>query len=113
MNLDITKFDDEDYYSEHCEEILVYKIDNKITLAKSELYDVLEFELDQYREYGSDGKWNRMVYSICYLCRRYFELDWFKGLTKYQENYFDKQPYEVKRYEYQKIITVTEWQSIE
>ena len=111
--LDITKFEDEDYYNEHCEEILVYKIDNKIELADDEMYDVLEFELKQYREYGDKGRWDRSVNSICYLCRRYFEVDWSEGLTEYQENYFRTQPYEVKRVEYEKTITVTEWNAVE
>ena len=111
-NLDVTKFEDSKYYCKHCEEILVYKIDNNIKLNEDELWDFLEFELTQYREYGDKGRWDRSVYSICYLCHRYFELDWSEGLTEYQESEIYTQPYEVKRHEYQKTITVTEWEAI-
>lgn len=110
--LDITKFDDEDYYSDHCEEILVYKIDNNMKLYNDELYDLLEFEIDDYREYGDNNRWDRSVSSICKLCNRYFKLNWFEGLTEMQENSFFEQPYEVKRIEYEKTIVVTKWISV-
>lgn len=112
-NLDITKFEDNDYYNEHCEEILVYKIDNNIELDEGEMWDLLEFEIKKYREYGDMGRWDRSVNSICELCNRYFELDWSQGLTEYQENYFGEQPYEVEQIEYQKTVTITEWKSVE
>lgn len=111
-NLDVTKFDDRSYFLEHCEEILVYKIDNKIELTNNEMFYFLEYEINKYREYGDKGKKDRLVYSICYLCNRYFELDWCEGLGKYQENCFYEQPYEVEKNEYEKTITVTEWKAV-
>ena len=111
-NLDVTKFDDEDYYYEHYKEILIYKIDNNMKLYNDELYDLLEFELCNYREYGDNNRWDRCVSSICELDNRYFKLNWFEGLTEMQENSFYEQPYEVEKVEYEKTITVTEWKAV-
>lgn len=43
---------------------------------------------------------------------RYFSLNWSRRLTEYQENEYMYQPVEVKLHEYEKTITVREWEEI-
>ena len=47
--------------------------------------------------------------TIKHVCGRYWEIDWQKGLTEYEEDQIDEQPFEVRKNEYEKVITVTEW----
>lgn len=56
---------------------------------------------------GECHRWTQSVKSIVELCGRYFAIDWDRGLTEMQENYFYNQPYEVKKIE--KMVKVTEW----
>ena len=44
---------------------------------------------------------------------RFFAIDWMAALTECQESDFWQQPREVRKHEYQKTITVTEWLPIE
>lgn len=97
------------YYEEHFEELMCQKIDNQVTLTDKELYRLLDYEIEEEREYGEDDRWSKGVSSIIKLCDRYFLLYWRKGLTEMQENEFYDQPYEVEKVQYEKTITVTEW----
>lgn len=81
------------YYEEHFEEIIVSKIDNRECLSDEELRRLTEYSIQ--RDYGENGRWNRAVYDVIELCERYFNLTWYEGLTEYQDNEFNEQPYEV------------------
>lgn len=104
--------DEKKYYEEHFEEIIVQKIDNGEKLTESEIkeciWDYPRVELIE----GDSGRWTQYMKSIIELCGRTFCFPWEKGLTEYQENGFYYQPYEVKKHEYEKTITVTEWRKI-
>ena len=102
----------QEYYESHFEELMCKKIDSQITLTERELSRLLEYELEEEREYGDDDRWSRGVASIIKLCGRYFILYWQKGLTEMQESWFSDQPYEVEKVEYEKTITVKEWWEI-
>ena len=66
---------------------------------------IQEYDIDTQE--GDDGRWFRGMYTVVELGGRHFGINWFKGLTEYQDNEFDFQPEEVERHE--KMITVTEW----
>jgi|GEM_PF-897039 len=107
----LKKEQDEKYYWEHFEEIMLNKIDNKEELTRGEL-KILALEYDVDQDEGDEGRWERHMTSIAKLRDRYFAVNWGRGLTEYQENSFYEQPYEVEKITYEKTITVTEWKSI-
>lgn len=96
-----------EYYETHFEEIMCNNIDNGVSLDEKELRRLLEYEIE--RSYGEDDRWSRGVTSIIKLCNRYFLLYWNKGLTELQEDWFNDQPYEVEKVQYEKTIIVKEW----
>lgn len=104
---------DKEYYQEHMDEILVNKIDSGESLTEKEIRDFLwECGEDVCDINGSCGRWMMSMRTIKRVCGRYWEIDWQKGLTEYQENEIDEQPFEVKKHEYEKKIVVTEWLKI-
>jgi hypothetical protein len=106
------KLEEEAYYREHFEEIMVKKIDNGELLDESELA-ALVFECNTISTtYGDKGRWSRSAQTIVELEDRYFCVDWYEGLTENQDNEFYDQPYEVEKHTYEKTITVTEWRKI-
>ena len=97
----------EDYYYEHFEELMVEKIDKNEKLTERELSEIREYSIED--DEGDEGRWVRHMTSIVEMCGRFFELNWSRGLTEYQENEFYDQPFEVVKSTYEKTITVTEW----
>lgn len=104
--------DEEDYYWDHFEEIMVRKIDTGEKLSEKELRTIVFETKEVERNKGENQRWTRSVESIVEMHGRYFCIDWEEGLTEYQENEFFNQPYEVERNTYEKTITVTEWKRI-
>ena len=86
---------------------LLNAIESNRDLKDYELKSLQEFSIDDIE--GDIGRWTQSIESIVELCGKYFSLCWERGLTEHQENLFYNQPYEVKKHEYEKTITVTEW----
>lgn len=105
------KKQDEDYYTEHFEEIMLEKIDAGEKLTEDELSE-LAYDYGEEREYGENRRWSRSVTSIVKIKDRFFCIEWENGLTGSQPNEFYNQPYEVTKKTYEKTITVTEWVSV-
>lgn len=106
MITDKTKWNDADYYEENFEDIMYDKITEGIDLTEDELEDLIfDYQIEEFE--GDRGRWVVGTQSIIRLRDKYFAIDWFKGLTEYQENEIDDQPYEVKKVE--KMVPVTEW----
>jgi hypothetical protein len=73
-------------------------------------------ECQDYRvdtDYGDDFRWQKQVFTVVQLYNRTFMIEWMQGLTEYQDNSYDYQPYEVEKISYEKTITVTEWKTKE
>jgi hypothetical protein len=103
---------EQEYYEEHFEEIMAYKIINGEKLTEEEIRELVwDYEVD--REEGDNRRWSRTITSIVQLCDKYFSIDWEQGLTECQENEYYNQPYEVVKHTYEKTITVTEWAVVE
>lgn len=75
-------------------------------------YLVDNCELREDREVGENRRWSRSVCSIVELGGKYYSITWEEGLTENQENDFTNQPIEVKLNEYEKTITVREWNPV-
>lgn len=104
--------EEQDYYREHFNEIIVNKIDSGEKLTEKEIETVV-FETNEIEHNeGESLRWTRSIKTIVEMCGRYFCVNWDKGLTECQENDFYHQPYEVKKCTYEKTITVTEWSKI-
>lgn len=88
----------------------LHKVDNGVVFTKTELKDIVfEDTKVKHIENISRGnrRWTESISTIVKADDRYFSIDWERGLTELQENYFLEQPYEVIKTE--KVITVTEW----
>lgn len=55
------------------------------------------------------GRWRENMVTVFEVGGRYFAIEWECGLTERQENEYNSQPVEVKKHEYEKTFTVTEW----
>lgn len=63
---------------------------------------VEENDIENYR-------WTKLVRTIVEVDDRYFAIEWQKGLTEMQDNFFDEQPYEVERKVEVETIEVISW----
>lgn len=103
---------DKHYYEKNFEKIMLDKIDNKENLTESELKRLIyDYRVDT--DYGDDFRWQKQVFTVVQLYNRTFMIEWMQGLTEYQDNSYDYQPYEVEKISYEKTITVTEWETKE
>lgn len=92
---------------------LIEKIDKGIDLTERELRTfVFEVGKEVYREEGENCRWSRSVFVVKQVDDRFFSITYEEGLTECQENEYYCQPTEVVKHEYQKTITVTEWERI-
>lgn len=100
-----------EYYLNHFEEIMYYKICNNIDLTEEDL-KMLIHETKQVDVIEHDeNRWTRTMETIVMLNNKLFSIIWSRGLTESQENGYYNQPVEVK--EVTKTITVKEYVQIE
>ena len=62
------------------------------------------YMVDQIK--GANGRWTQSVRTILNIEGELWAVDWYRGLTEYQENEFPHQPYRVRRVE--RVVTRTE-----
>lgn len=60
-----------------------------------------------YQEEGDSGRWTTFMVTVVEVNGKLYAINWQRGLTEYQENTFDEQPYEceLERKEVKKIVT--------
>lgn len=80
--------------------------DSGYEFSESELSE-LAYENSISTEYGDKLRWVRPVTTIIEFDGRYFQIDWYEGLTEMQPNEFFDQPFEVKKESHEETITVT------
>lgn len=90
--------------------------------TERELHDLRWFNIDLEEDVYNDLKsideladaeldrWSRSASFIFQYKDEYFCLDYQEALTELQEDYYDRQPYKVKKVE--KQITVIDWEAI-
>lgn len=72
------------------------KIYNGEELTEDELNEAV-FNLNEVTtKYGENGRWSRYAETIIKIEDKLFCIEWEQGLTEYQENCFEYQPYEVE-----------------
>ena len=83
----------------------IAKLKNGEKLNESELITLcfdgcFEDEID-----GDSGRWTQGVSTIIDVDGQLYRIDWARGLTEYQDNEFESQPYKVEKVE--KVVTKT------
>lgn len=56
---------------------------------------------------GDSGRWQKLITKVFCFGDRFFAIDYEQGLTEYQENSYEYQPYEVTKKEV--MILQTKW----
>ena len=74
--------------------------------------DLLDYET-AYEEALDRGRWSEFMQTIIKLNDHYINIYWHRGLTEYQDHWYEKEMCEVVPYTYEKTITVMEWRNIE
>lgn len=98
------------WIQEHLGEYLLDKVDNGEKLSESEIADFYnEFkQIEETTVYRT--RWTDIMNTVVQVPDgRFFMIEWQEGLTEYQDNVFDNQPYEVELHEFEKTIVVKEW----
>lgn len=90
---------------------ILNKIDKKEELSDAEISKALDLYTVSIQK-GANLRWTQAIKSIIQLQDRYFCIEWQQGLTEYQDDSFNNQPYEVKKVEYEKVIKVCEWHRV-
>lgn len=98
---------DKQYYYGHMEEVLAEKVRAGVPLTESELEDFATQLHAEDEIEGDIGRWDQAITTIIKLNDEFWAIDWQRGLTEYQENYFGDQPRQVRPVE--KTIVVREW----
>lgn len=69
---------------------------NGYDFSESEMRDLFEmYEVDEVSD--GPGRWEEYVTTVIKVCGHLFAIDWERGLTESQEDYFGSQPYEVEK----------------
>ena len=106
--------DKNDYNNfEFNDEYFEYLLNNNEEFDEEDLREFIDgWEIE--RNYGEDHRWDREVISICELLNKYYCIYWRQGLTEYQPDDFDdSQPFEVHKYNYEKLCHFHDWLSKE
>lgn len=86
------------------EEFLKY-FDSGKKFSENELRELIEWA--DRTDAGYEGRWEKQMTSFIEVGSRIFLFDWQRGLTEYQENYYE-QPIEVKKITNEKIVKFIE-----
>ncbi len=99
-----------DYYDKH-----------EFGVMAAEWLEIVDFQVDEdiikvlldefavYEEAVQRTRWSDCMISIIQLGDRYFRLEWNRGLTEYQDNYYFNKFVEVEMIEKVITQTVIEW----
>lgn len=101
----------EKYYYEHMAEVLSEKLSAGEELSEQELCDFARCLPQEDEIEGEEGRWSRAMTTIVKLPgEEYWAIDWERGLTEYQEDYYGEQPRRVRPVE--KVIVVRNWEAV-
>lgn len=94
------------------EEEIIKKLETGEKFSEYELSYLLEYEVKDERDEYDERRWSMGTYSILAIGDKYYGLNWDRGLTEMQENYFYSQPVEVVRKEEVVTKTVVTWKEV-
>lgn len=83
------------------------KFDNDYIFSEEEIENMF-YDLEEHEENSYDkGRWTMPMTTIFKVGDRFFCVEWEAGLTEYQENSYENQPYEV--FPKREHIVVNRW----
>ena len=83
------------------------RFDTEHIFSEEEIENMF-YDLEEYEEHSYDkGRWTMPMTTIFRVGDRFIGVDWEAGLTEYQENSYENQPYEV--FPKQEQVVVTRW----
>lgn len=92
----------ERFSEEELESIIWGGIDD--TNSSIDFYQADEIE-------GASGRWQKLMTKVLCFGDRFFAIDYEQGLTEYQENSYEYQPYEVTKKEI--MVVQTKWITVQ
>ena len=93
------------------EQYFQYLIDNNKEFDEEDLREFMDICFEE-SIHGTDlDRWTRHITTICKLNDKYYAVEWEQGLTEYQEDYIEEQPYEVESYE--EVVVIKKWRKKE
>lgn len=99
-----------DYYDKHEMSLMVLEWLESINFQiEEEVIQILLSEFTVHEEDVARTRWSDCMVSIIQLGDRYFRLEWDRGLTEYQDNYYFNKFTEVEKVEKVVTQTVIEW----
>lgn len=66
-----------------------------------------------YEEEGDSGRWSTFMITVVDVNGKFYAINWQRGLTEYQENIYDNQPYECEIIKKEVTVTKTVINKIE
>lgn len=78
------------------EERIKMKLENGVKLEEDEIREMVFGLPEVYEEEGDEGRWERYMTTVVDLLGDHYAINWSRGLTESQDNYFYAQPYRVK-----------------
>ena len=106
-------YNSDDYSTEKEAEVIYNLLKQHDFVAEEDVVrDLLDYET-AYEEALDRGRWSESMQTIIKLNDHYINIYWHRGLTEYQDHWYEKEMCEVVPYTYEKTITVMEWRNIE
>lgn len=104
----------DDDYSVEKEAEVIYDLLKQYDFVAEEnvVQDLLGWEA-VHEEALDRGRWSESMQTIINLNGHYINIYWHRGLTEYQDHWYEKEMCEVVKHTYEKTITVVEWINIE
>lgn len=76
-------------------EVAKMKLKDGVNLSSSEIENLVYSSEEVYEEVGSQGRWDEERVTVVEIDGKNYAIEWSKGLTEMQEDFFHTQPYEV------------------
>lgn len=88
-----------------------YLLENNIPFDREDICEFIDGWCYLVKRAEFCDNWTRHITTICELKDHYYAVEWDAGLTKYGEDYYDEQPYEVFPEEEKRVFTVNKWKN--
>lgn len=97
----------DDSYILNIDKSIEEKLQDGDRLTESEIENLRWDYPEVYEEEHDSGRWTAFMTTVVDVNGKKYAIDWQRGLTEYQENIYDEQPYECELVEEEVTITKT------
>lgn len=103
---------DNNIYELEIEKSIEEKLEDGDYLTEDEIEQLCWDYPCAYQEEDDSGRWTTFMVTVVEVNGKLYAINWQKGLTEYQENSYDEQPYECELVEEEVTITKTTIQEV-